>query len=381
MSELSTLTPPRLDVIQNPTSQANGMALRAFLVTLLTGVQALEGAGGTQVDLIFDAATELTIASGGVTTTQGFHSIDTEGDAASDDLDTINGMATGEICIVVAANPARTVVLKHGTGNLYCQRGQDVSLAEDSDAAILFKVSSTKIAVFAVTLAGRTTSSNTASITMSGSTAGTVATNDAVPMVGTANYFNPVAAEATAGAATLVADVVVTDVALTIAAQPTVPVRLNIMITDGDSSISAGTLAIVGLDAAGQSITENVVLTGGTATKTTSKAFGHITSATVSGLAGNTGADKVAIGMSAQFGVPLPTGFSAFAAAYIYCNGVKEAIAAQDATYGIVGPTTAPNGTHDYYLVYKYAMTPTQASHVHASTGLSATDAGHTHTS
>jgi len=376
---LSTLSVPRIEVLQNPAGQANGMALRAFLVSLLTGVQALEGAGGTQVDLIFDAATELTIASGAVTATQGFHTIDTEGDAASDDLDTINGMATGEICIIGAADPARTVVLKHGTGNLYCQRGQDVSLAEDSDAAILFKITSSKIAVFAVTLAGRTTSSGTASITMSGNTAATTATNSAMAKVGTANYFNPVAAEATAGAATLVLDVVVSDVALTIAAQPTVPVRLNIMITDADSSISAGTLAIVGLDAAGQSITENVLLTGGTATKTTSNAFGHITSATVSGLAGNTGSDKVAIGMSAQFGVPLPTGFSSFVAAYLYCNGVKEAIAAQDATYGIIGPTTAPNGTNDYYLVYKYAMTPVQASHTHASTGLSATDAGHTH--
>lgn len=351
---LSDLTAPRLDVIQNPTSQANGMALRSFLLSLLTGVQALEGAGGTQVDLIFDAATELTIASGAVTATQGFHSIDTEGDAASDDLDTINGMATGEMCIVVAANAARTVVLKHGTGNLYCQRGQDVSLAEDSDAAILFKVSSSKIAVFAVTLAGRATS-------------GTVATNDAMPLVGTKMYFNPVAAETTAGGATLVVDVAVSNVALTIAAQPTVPVRLNVIITDGDSSMSAGTLAIVGLDAGGRTITENITLTGGSATKVTNNAFGHITSATISGLAGHTGADKVAIGMSAQLGVPLPLGHSGFTANYLVCNGTREAIASQDATYGVFTPTTAPNGTNDYVLDYKYSMTPTQASHTHAA--------------
>lgn len=377
---LADLAVPRLDAIQNPTSQANGMALRAFLVSLLTGVQALEGAGGTQVDLIFDAATELTIASGAVTATQGFHSIDTEGNAASDDLDTINGMATGELCVVVASDAARTVVLKHGTGNLYCQRGQDVSLAEDSDAAILFKVSSSKIAVFAVTLAGRTTSSGTASITLSGSTAGTVATNDAVPMVGTKTYFNPVAPETTAGAATLVADVAVSNAALTIAAQPTVPVRLNVIITDGDSSMSAGTLAIVGLDAGGRSITENVTLTGGSATKVTNNAFGRITSATISGLAGHTGADKVAIGMSAQFGAPLPLGHSGFTANYLVCNGVQEVIASQDATYGVFTPTTAPNGTNDYVLDYKYSMTPTQASHTHGATGLSAADAGHTHT-
>src|SRR3990167_6534196 len=41
--------------------------------------------GGTGfASLIFDAATELTIAAGAITATQGYHPIDTEADAASD---------------------------------------------------------------------------------------------------------------------------------------------------------------------------------------------------------------------------------------------------------------------------------------------------------
>jgi hypothetical protein len=79
----------------------------------------------------FTAATELTIASGAVTITQSVHTIDTEGDAATDDLVTINGSASERIIYLRAANDARTVVLKHGTGNIQLYGEADVSLDED----------------------------------------------------------------------------------------------------------------------------------------------------------------------------------------------------------------------------------------------------------
>lgn len=67
----------------------------------------------------FASPTEL-IISGGEITVSGdnkwrFHSIDTQNDDASDDLDTINGGNTGEKLILQAANGARTVVCKDGT--------------------------------------------------------------------------------------------------------------------------------------------------------------------------------------------------------------------------------------------------------------------------
>lgn len=80
--------------------------------------------------LNFDAATELTIASGAITAVQTLHTIDTQADAASDDLDTINGGTDGDILIVRANNAARTVVLKHNTGNILLGGGADVSLDE-----------------------------------------------------------------------------------------------------------------------------------------------------------------------------------------------------------------------------------------------------------
>lgn len=62
--------------------------------------------------------TELTIATGAITVTRGYHSVDTEGDGASDDLDTINGGVDGMTLVIRADNSGRTVVVKDGTGNI-----------------------------------------------------------------------------------------------------------------------------------------------------------------------------------------------------------------------------------------------------------------------
>lgn len=61
---------------------------------------------------------EKTIAAGVITVTGHFHLVDTEADAATDDLDTINGGTTGQVIVLKAADGARDVVLKDGTGNL-----------------------------------------------------------------------------------------------------------------------------------------------------------------------------------------------------------------------------------------------------------------------
>lgn len=64
------------------------------------------------------APTTLTIAGGVVTRTQRRHKVDTEGQASTDDLDTINGLADGEELILRIVAAGRTVVLKDGTGNI-----------------------------------------------------------------------------------------------------------------------------------------------------------------------------------------------------------------------------------------------------------------------
>jgi hypothetical protein len=74
---------------------------------------------------------ELTIAAGVITATGSYHSVDTEADAASDDLDTINGGVDGMRLVLRASDSGRTVVVKDATGNIQC--GGDRSLDNIQD--------------------------------------------------------------------------------------------------------------------------------------------------------------------------------------------------------------------------------------------------------
>ncbi len=85
----------------------------------------------TASTLLTPMKSELTIASDAVTVTGGYHRIDTEGDAASDDLSTINGGVDGMRLVIRAENAARTVVVKDGVGNIQC--AGDFSLDNTQD--------------------------------------------------------------------------------------------------------------------------------------------------------------------------------------------------------------------------------------------------------
>lgn len=71
-----------------------------------------------KTNVAWGAAAELTISSGAVTATQSYHKIDTEGDAASDNLDTINGGAEGKVIVIRCVSSARVIRVKNGTGNI-----------------------------------------------------------------------------------------------------------------------------------------------------------------------------------------------------------------------------------------------------------------------
>ncbi len=81
--------------------------------------------------LQFQTQTNLTINSGAITVSRNIHTIDTEGSAASDDLDTINGGAAGWFLMLRAYSGARSVVIKHGTGNIYTSSGYEISLDDE----------------------------------------------------------------------------------------------------------------------------------------------------------------------------------------------------------------------------------------------------------
>jgi hypothetical protein len=77
--------------------------------------------------LVFDK-TDLTIAGGAITATKGWHKVDTESSAATDDLDTINGGTAGQIVILGTVASTRDVTLKHATGNILLNGGADFPL-------------------------------------------------------------------------------------------------------------------------------------------------------------------------------------------------------------------------------------------------------------
>ena len=92
------------------------------------------------LNLFAESGSELTISSGVVTiasTYDTFYDIDTQADAATDDLDTINGGEDGEIIIIRAENAARTVVVKHGADNIQLKGAQDLPLLDQTQLLML----------------------------------------------------------------------------------------------------------------------------------------------------------------------------------------------------------------------------------------------------
>lgn len=97
--------------------------------------------GGDGLEYQNIAMTELTIAGGSITPTGPVHFVDTEGDAASDDLDTITtgSVPDGHSLILFAANGARDVVIKHGTGNIFLVGDANKTLDDDEKAIMLVR--------------------------------------------------------------------------------------------------------------------------------------------------------------------------------------------------------------------------------------------------
>lgn len=111
----------------------------------------------SSLPLLSGSSTALTIASGIVTLINNSSSyvLDTEGAAATDDLDTISGGQDGQIIILNSANAARNVVVKHNTGNIYNPNGFDITLDLTTDFVVLrYNATSTDWVVVSVSAFG-----------------------------------------------------------------------------------------------------------------------------------------------------------------------------------------------------------------------------------
>lgn len=76
---------------------------------------------GIKGGLFMTEGSELTISSGSITVSPSaitVYAVDTEADAATDDLTAISGGAEGDVVVLRPANTARTVVIKSGRSNI-----------------------------------------------------------------------------------------------------------------------------------------------------------------------------------------------------------------------------------------------------------------------
>lgn len=170
------------------------------------------------------------------------------------------------------------------------------------------------------------------------------------------------------------------NVALTIAAQPPQARKLQIRIVIGTTTttaITAGNLALVGIDQDGNAVTENIsLIQNASATLKSANAYATLTSATVSAYAANgsgTG-NTVGLGPSNDFGVPTGVGATGFAivkatkvittvtgGVTAWSRAVTDDVATSavvDATARTIAPTTAPGvaGINDYEFTYAYSL-------------------------
>lgn len=103
-----------------------------------------QGNNLTNVGLLnLGAAVILTIASGSVVRTQTYHSIDTEASAATDDLDTVTGLVTGDLLNIRSVSDARDTTLKNaatGTGEMFLTGDFTLDRAVDNIMLIAFGV-------------------------------------------------------------------------------------------------------------------------------------------------------------------------------------------------------------------------------------------------
>jgi hypothetical protein len=208
----------------------------------------------------------------------------------------------------------------------------------------------------------------------------TTATNNntTAKCAGAISLTNPIAAELI----TVVADALLADGAQAIAAQPDVPRKLQVRITDGDSSISAGTVSLVGVSAGGKALTQEIALAGGTRTVVTTDAYASLTSATVAGLVGHGAGDNMGIGVGNGFGLPVPEGATNLVVTKTFVDGAGEAVAGVDAAAYSVAPTTAADAVHDYqfFFAYDWPHTHVQAAHNHTQDTHNHTQDTHNHT-
>jgi hypothetical protein len=190
------------------------------------------------------------------------------------------------------------------------------------------------------------------------------AVSQAVTHSGHAHFSAPIAEEVIS----VVADVLIAVGPLIVAAQPDFPRKLRVNITDADASITAGTVDLVGVGVDGAALSQSIPLTGGSQVVVTDDAYATLTSATITGPAGHGAGDNIGIGVDSALGLPIPAGAANVAVNKTCVDSADETVAGVDATARTVDPTSAPDAARDYDFYFSYELTTTQSAHNHGVT-------------
>lgn len=97
---------------------------------LLTTSNIIHNSGIFNGKFSFGSPTEVVIAADAITVTKSFHSVDTWGDAETDELKTINGGVAGMILVIKPESGGRTIVVKDQSlgGNIYLEANLTFSM-------------------------------------------------------------------------------------------------------------------------------------------------------------------------------------------------------------------------------------------------------------
>lgn len=144
---------------------------------------------------------------------------------------------------------------------------------------------------------------------------------------------------------------------LTIANQPDTPRNVTCTLTDANSSVTAGTLTVLGLDPEGNVISEVITFTQARAGFTGTKMFASVTSVIIANAAGGTPAtDVVVVGVGNV--IALPSSIAATSQVkHTYLASVRQAtptIVAGQSKSGV----NASSGTYDGAKQLRVYYTP-----------------------
>ncbi len=385
-----------LDVGAAAGALAIGDGAGDITVRQLSGAISLSATGVTALTGFLPTAGSKQTISSGTLTLGGVPVALVEGEAgAADNLDTMAGMADGEIAFLYCYDAAANITIRDnavGGGNIYTPRAASIVLDVVQDGVVIQRQGTDYMVLAKMLQAGwgtttqapGTSDSGTASITMGGSTASgtasismggntasstaTVTENNPDPSM--SMWMNPGAA----GGVNLVPQKAVDFDESTWGNITQMNESPRNVQADFSGTWDGGNIEITGLDSTGADTTETITASAGSVVQGTKgwhkvrriRNLGTRTAGTVDVQDG----DKIGV----HVGSLTPGNLEA----YELSAGGRDA-GASIASSGLITFSTALNGARDYYVTFTLANAYTDAGHTHGATGLTATDSGHTH--